>query len=148
MRKTVSLPYLALLTLTSLGSGCTKPASPAQKRIDKVWTARQVDQNGTTVYSRGAVASVNPAYMRWKLDLSAPPVASYTDVDGSVFIGQYAVPTDNTLTLTALAPQPKATDGTMVFTINALEDNTLTLTNQVGSGYPNGTTTVYALTNP
>lgn len=149
MRKTHYTASLAITTLFFLFMGCkgNSPA-PVSERIAKVWTASRVDENSTTVFTRGGTGNIRPTYTNWKLDLSSPPTARYTEWDGNTFTGQYTVTNDNTLTLTGLNPPPTGTNGTITFTINSIDDTNLKLTNNATSAKTGGTTNVYTLTNP
>lgn len=148
MRKTHSFILFSLVTLSSLLLGCkgNQPA-PVSERIAKVWTASKVDENSTTVYTKGASNNIRN-YSGFKLDLSAPPTVKYTEYDGNTFVGQYSVPDDNTLKLTNLNPSPTGDNGSITFTINSIDDTNLKLTRTTASQKTGGTTNVYTLTNP
>lgn len=149
MRKTSFIAFLSVLTLFSLLTGCgKKKVAPVSERIAKVWTARIVDQNSATVYTRGAAANVFN-YATFKLDLSAPPAVRYTEFDNTTFVGQYSVPTENRLVLTNLTPLPTGvTNGTIEFTIDSITDTELKLTRTTASVKTGNTTNKYTLSNP
>lgn len=150
MRETSFIAFLAVVTSFSMLMACKKPqAAPVSERIAKVWTAQKVDENSATVYTRGATANVRN-YSAFRLDLSAPPTVRYTDFDGATttFTGQYSVPSDNRLVLTALTPVPTGTNGTIEFTIGNLSDNSVTLTRTTPSQKTGNSTNVYTLSNP
>ena len=127
--------------------GCKKtPTPPVSELIAKVWTASKVEENNVTVYTRGATTQIRD-YSKFKLDLSKPPAVSYTEYEGNTFVGQYAVPDDQTLNLTNL--NPALSDGPSVsFTINAIDDNNLVITKTKGSLKTGGTVNKYTLTSP
>ncbi|GAB3941849.1 hypothetical protein GCM10028805_05670 [Spirosoma harenae] len=128
------------------GCGGSKVA-PVSERIAKVWTASKVDENSTTVYTKGGTANIRD-YSKFKLDLSKAPTVTYTEYDGNTFTGQYSLPDDNTLKLTNLNPSPTGDNGAITFTINSIDDSNLKLTRQTASQKTGGTTNVYGLTNP
>lgn len=149
MRKTSFLAFLTVVTLFSLLTGCgKKKIAPVSERIAKVWTAQKVDENTSTVYTKGATANVRN-YSGFRLDLSKPPAVTYTEFDSNTFTGQYSVPSDTRLVLTNLTPSPTGvTNGTIEFTISNLTDNSVTLTRTTASQKTGGSTNVYTLTNP
>ncbi|GAB4036617.1 hypothetical protein GCM10028774_29370 [Spirosoma jeollabukense] len=126
--------------------GCKKTSTPpVSELIAKVWTATKVEENNVTVYTKGGTSNVRD-YTKFKLDLSKAPTASYTEYEGNTFVGQYAVPDDQTLNLTNLNPPPS--DGpTIPFTINSIDDNTLVITKTKGSLKTGGTINKYTLTS-
>ncbi|GAA4407850.1 hypothetical protein GCM10023187_28990 [Nibrella viscosa] len=129
--------------------GC-KPAAkqPVSERIAKVWTARTVDENNTTVFTRGGTNNVRPAYSNFRLDLSSPTAVNLREFDNSSFSGQWEVQGENKLILKNLNPQPTGTNGTIEFTINTISDNELKLTRTTASQKTGGTMNVYTLSNP
>lgn len=148
MRKTQSIAFFSALALFSVILSCkSNKVAPVSERIAKVWTASKVEENSTTVFTKGATNNIRN-YAGFKLDLSAPPTARYTEYDGNVFVGQYSVPNDNTLTLTNLNPSPTGDNGSITFTINSIDDTNLKLTRTSASQKTGGTTNVYTLTNP
>ncbi|MVM40072.1 hypothetical protein GO730_24695 [Spirosoma sp. HMF3257] len=148
MRKTYFVAFLSVLTLFSLLMGCKgNKVAPVSERIAKVWTASKVDENSTTVYTKGGTNNIRN-YTGFKLDLSAAPTVKYTEYDGNTFTGQYSLPDDNTLKLTNLNPSPTGDNGTITFTINSIDDSNLKLTRTTASQKTGNTTNVYTLTNP
>ena len=84
MRKTSFTAFLSVAILFSLLTGCNKPkVAPVSERIAKVWTAQKVEENSTTVYTRGVTPFVRN-YSSFKLDLSKPPAVIYTDYDAPI----------------------------------------------------------------
>lgn len=148
MRKTHYIAFLSIITLFGALAGCNgnKPA-PVSERIAKVWTASKVDENKTTVYTRGGTANARN-YAPFKLDLSQAPTVRYTEFDGNTFVGKYSLPTDNRLVLTDLNPSPNGDNGTVEFTINSIDDNNLSLSRTKTSLKTGGTLNDYMLTNP
>lgn len=120
-----------------------------EDRINKAWTARQVTENSTTVYTKNGANNVRPGYTGFRLDLSTKYNATLVEFDGNRFTGTWKVENDNKLTLSALNPQPTGTNGTIeyTFTINDA-NNELVLTRSAASQKTGGTVNVYTLTNP
>ncbi|WP_026308518.1 hypothetical protein [Spirosoma spitsbergense] len=151
MKSTVYSSFgVALVTLLMVfgcGGGKTTVA-PVSERIAKVWSASKVDQNATTVYMKGGTANTVPGYSTFKLDLSSPTSARYTEVDGTTFIGTWSTPSDTRLVLSGLSPQPTGTNGTIEFTIGALTDTQLGLTRTTASQKTGGSINTYTLSNP
>ena len=148
MRKTYFASFISAVALFSLLMGCGgSKVAPVSERIAKVWTASKVDENSTTVYTKGAATNIRN-YASFKLDLSKAPAVSYTEYDGNTFVGQYSLPDDNTLKLTNLNPSPTGDNGTITFTINSIDDSNLKLTRTTASQKTGNTTNVYTLTNP
>ena len=148
MRKTHYIAFLSVVTLISVLIGCkgSKPA-PVSERIAKIWSASKVNEGTVTVYTKGGTANVRN-YGSFKLDLSQAPTVRYTEFDGNTFVGKYSVPSDNRLVLTDLTPSPTGANGTIEFTINSIDDSSVTLTRTTTSQKTGGTTNVYTLTNP
>ena len=148
MRKNPFLAFLSVVTLFSLLTGCGgSKAPPVSERIAKVWTARTIDENSQTVYTKGGTSNVRN-YANFKLDLSTAPTVKYTEFDGNTFTGQYSVPTDTRLILTNLNPAPTGTNGTIEFTIDGISDTELKLTRTTASQKTGNTTNKYTLSNP
>ena len=148
MRKTSVIALLSAMVLVGSLMGCKKTSTPpVSELIAKVWTASKVEENNVTVYTKGGTANVRD-YTKFKLDLSKPPAVSYTDYDGAnTFVGQYAVPDDQTLNLTNLNPAPS--DGPSIsFTINSIDDNNLVITSKTTRLKTGGTINKYTLTSP
>ncbi len=149
MKKTYLSALFCLLALVTLFSAC-KPAPPVPvaDKIAKAWTARKVDYNSTTVYTKGGTNNVVPTYNNFRLDLSSKTSATLVDFDGNRFTGTWSVPSDTRLVLTGLTPQPTGTNGTIEFTISGLTDTEVVLTRTAASQKTGGTINVYTLTNP
>ena len=148
MRKTHYIAFLSLVTLFGALMACGgNKIPPVSDRIAKVWTASKVDENKVTVYTKGGPTNVRN-YASFKLDLSKAPTVQYTEFDGNTFVGKYSVPADNRLVLTDLTPSPTGANGTIEFTINSIDDNTLSLSRTTASQKTGNTTNDYTLTNP
>lgn len=149
MKKTTFIALSLFFGLFILVSGCKKtPTPPVSERIAKVWTARLVDENQTTVYTRGGTTNVRPGYSNFKLDLSSATAVTLVEFSGEQFKGQWSVPTDTKLVLSNLSPQPTGTNGTIEFTIGTLTDTELVLTRTTASQKTGGTINKYTLSNP
>ncbi|WP_093830181.1 hypothetical protein [Spirosoma endophyticum] len=146
MRKTSVIALLSAMVLVGSLTGCKKTSTPpVSELIAKVWTATKVEEDNVTVYIKGGASNIRD-YAKFKLDLSKPPAVSYTEYDGNTFVGQYAVPDDQTLSLTNLNPPPS--DGPAVsFTINSIDDNNLVITRTKGSLKTGGKINKYTLTS-
>ena len=152
MKKTYLSAFLCVLVLATLFVGCKKPVkiAPVADRIAKAWTARKVDENSTTVYTKGVASNVRPGYSNFRLDLSSKPNATLVDWDGNRFNGTWALSGDTKLILSGLTPQPTGTNGTIEFNISGLNDTgtEVVLTRTAASQKTGGTINVYTLTNP
>jgi hypothetical protein len=152
MKKTYLSAFFCLLVLATLFAGCKKKTTvvPVADKIAKAWTARKVDENSTTVYTKGGANNVRPGYSNFRLDLSSKPNATLVDWDGNRFTGTYTVPSDTRLVLSGLTPQPTGTSGTIEFNISGLNDagTEVTLTRTAASQKTGGTINIYTLTNP
>ena len=148
MKKTYLSAVLCLLVLATLFVGCKKtPIVPTADRIAKAWTARKVDENSTTVYTKGGTNNVRPGYSNFRLDLSSKTSATLVDFDGNRFTGTWSA-TDTKLTLTGLNPQPTGSNGTIEFNLVVTSDNEIVLTRTAASQKTGGTINIYTLTNP
>ena len=103
-------------------------------------------ENSTVVYTKGATANVRN-YGSYRLDLSSPPKAILTDVDGSTTTGTYELQGDTKLTLSNLQPQPTGTGGTIAFTINAITATALDLTRTTANPRTGNSLNQYQLTS-
>ncbi len=151
MKKATYLLLLAGLSasLTSCGGEKTVALSD---RLRKVWTVRVAQENGTTVYTKGAASNAKPAYANVKLDLSdtQSQTARLTEVDNATFVGTWALSADEKkLTLSGLNPQPTGTNGTLDYAIEGeVTDTQLILNRTTASLKTGGTLNRYELTNP
>ncbi len=147
MKKTLLSFFVAVLGLVVFSCGSKDNPKSTAEKIGKIWTATKVDQNSTTVYTKGGTTNVQPGYSNFRLDLSSPSVVKYTEFDGNTFSGTWTT-TDQVLTLTGLTPQPTGTGGTIAFNISSLTDNSVVLTRTTTSQKTGGTTNTYSLSNP
>lgn len=142
------LYLLSLLTLAALLTGCPSKTKPVKDRIAHVWTARMVEENNQTVYTKGGTNNIRPGYSNFKLDLSNPPAVKITFVDGTQSTGQYSLPSDTQLSLTGLTPVPTGTNGQIDYTFTLTGESELVLTRTSADIKTGNTTNKYTLTNP
>ncbi|GAA4468222.1 hypothetical protein GCM10023189_53160 [Nibrella saemangeumensis] len=148
MKKSLFATLLSILVIGILAVGCKKPAPPpVSERIAKNWTARIVQENSTTVFTRGGTNNAKPGYSNFRIDLSTA-TATLREVDNNTFTGQWEVQGENKLILKNLTPQPTGTNGTIEFTIDSISDTELKLTRTTASQKTGGTMNVYTLSNP
>ncbi|GAB3898291.1 hypothetical protein [Spirosoma agri] len=148
MKKTSLIAFLSATLIVGLLMGCGGDKTPpVSERIAKVWTARSVNEDSQTVYTKGGTTNSRD-YTRFQLDLSNPPTVKYTDYDNIQVTGQYSVPSDTRLVLSNLSPAPSGTGGTIEFTINSISDSELVLTRNTPSQKTGNTTNKYTLSNP
>jgi hypothetical protein len=146
--KKITLLFLAATSIWAIVSCGSKAATPVSDLVKKTWTANIVKQNGTVVFTKGAASNTSPGYAGFKLNLSSPPAATLTDVDGNTFTGSYKLDSDTQLTLSGLNPAPTGTGGTITFTITTSNDTQLNLTRTTPSQKTGNTTNDYQLVNP
>ena len=137
------LPLLVLLTM----AGCNKDKTdPLSDRVKRTWTAQAVRENSTLVFTKGATTNVRN-YAPFRLDLSNPPSATLTDVDGNTFTGQYELQGEIKLVLKNLQPQPTGTGGTIELTINSATGTALDITRTTASPKTGNSLNQYQLTS-
>lgn len=140
---------LLLLLLPGLLAACKKKEdTPVKEVIAKKWTAKQVDENSTVVYTKGAANNIRLGYTQFLLDLSSPTAVIYREFDANEFTGTWDVINNEKLVLSALTPQPTGSNGTLEFTINSASATELVLTRLTASGKTGGSTNKYTLANP
>ncbi|MGA0559330.1 hypothetical protein ACO2Q8_21905 [Larkinella sp. VNQ87] len=146
MNKIFIVALVALVGIVT--TGCNKnKVKPISERVAKVWSAQKVEENNVVVYTKGGSNNVKPAYSQFTLDLSNPPTAVITQVDGFKSTGQYEVQGETKLILKNLSPAP--TDGpTIEYNIGSSTDNSLELTRTTADRKTGGTTNKYTLSNP
>lgn len=152
MRKTSVIALLLVTVFFSVLTGCKKePAPSVSELIAKNWTLTKVEETNVTVYTRGATNNIRD-YSKFRLNLSSPPTANYSDWDGVASTGKYTVPTDTRLVISDMNPQlttsSGGTAGTIEFTINSIDANNLVITRVGTSIKTGGTTNKYTFTNP
>lgn len=133
--------------LLLLGCGSPTKVTPVSERMAKVWTASKVNQNTTTVYTKGGTANTVPGYSNFRLDLSSSATVRFIEFDNNTFTGTWSVPSDNRLVLTGLTPAPTGTGGTIEFTIGTLNDTQLELTRTTASPKTGGSLNTYTLSD-
>lgn len=149
MRKTSVIVLLLATVLVGILAGCKKESPPpVSELIAKNWTASKVEENSVTVYNRSSTTANIRDYSKFRLNLSSPPTANYTDWDGIQSTGKYSVPTDQRLVITDMTPQLTGTNGTIEFTINSIDENNLKITRTAASPKTGNTINVYTLTSP
>lgn len=145
MRNNILKPALALL-FVAFAFSCKEKIEPVSERIKQVWQPRLVVQGSTTVFSRGGQNNIEQGYSSYRMNLSAAPAVTLTEVDGTSFTGTYSVDAEGTtLTLTGLNPIPTGTDGTLSYTISSFEDGELRLVLNANYAKTGGTTNTYTL---
>ncbi|SDH46077.1 hypothetical protein SAMN04487996_13827 [Dyadobacter soli] len=103
-----------LICLTVIAACQPKKVEPIN--IGKIWKAKTVKENGQLVYSEGSAANIRPSYTLFRLDLTAPDQAKFTDLDGRKLTGTWSLSTDNNrLILENLSPPPSLTSGNVEF---------------------------------
>ena len=149
MTRMFTVRSLAALVMAMLVISCLDHrAEPTSGLIMKVFTVRSVDENGTTVYTRGGAANIRPGYGTFMLDLSDANNVTLREFDGNVFKGQWLVPNNSQLTLVNLTPQPSGINGTIDFVINSITSTELVLTRTSTSQKTGGLIVKYTLTTP
>ena len=121
---------LSLFLLLACLAACQKTkVTPVSERIRKVWVAQLVQENAATVYTRGAINTIRPAYGKYQLDLSSAGIVKLTETDGNTFLGQWQVsPDGKTLILNSFSSEPPTgTNGRVEYSIVSAADNALTL---------------------
>ncbi|WP_304235515.1 hypothetical protein [Jiulongibacter sediminis] len=145
MKKTIAvLSIVAFFCLSSLS--CKKELT-TQERIAKVWVARIVKENSTIVYSSGGSNNIKPAYSSYRLNLSSPPTATITEIDGQSYTGTYSVQGDSKIVISGISPEPTGTNGVLEFNINSITEDNTELVVQLSTPYPKtgNTTNEYTL---
>jgi hypothetical protein len=152
MKKRVLFGLVLLAFGVVVGCKPKAPAKPVSELIRKRWTAREVKENGTTVYTKGASSNTKPGYASFVLDMSGATGNNVrlTAVDGNQFAGNWALSSDNkTLTLSNLSPQPTGSNGTLEYTINGTVTETqLNLVRTTPDPKTGNSTNDYQLVNP
>jgi len=140
---------LLLILLPGLLAACKKKEdTPVKEVIAKKWTAKQVDENSTVVYTKGATNNIRLGYTQFLLDLSSPTSVTYREFDANEFTGTWDVVNNEKLVLNTLTPQPTGSNGTLEFTITSASETELVLTRLTASGKTGGSTNKYTLANP
>lgn len=151
MKKSYAAIWCFVLSATLILSGCKDKTKPLSERIAKAWTAETVNQDNTTVYTRGASSNIVPGYSGYKLTLSVESgvnKATMVEFNNDSFVGTWELDGDTKLILKNLVPQPTGTGGTIQFTINSIDDSKLVITRLDASKKTGDTINKYTLTNP
>ena len=145
--KNLILTLLAL-TLFSCQKSTSTPTptvvSVAEK-ITKAWTANQVTEGNSVVYTKTGSNNIKAGYSKFKLDLSSKTSATLTEFDGNSFVGTWEIIGDKTLILKSLNPQPTDTNGTIEYTISEASTSVLKLTRSTTSSKTGGVSVAYVL---
>lgn len=146
MKKISSFLALALI-LASVSFSCKTKIDPFSKRVAKVWVARIVLENSSVVYSSGGSGNLKPGYSSYKLNLSSPPQATLTEIDGQTYSGTYTVDGENKIIISGITPEPTGTGGKLEYTVNSLSEDNSELILTLNGLYPKtgNTTNKYTL---
>lgn len=136
---------LSIILLFTLIVSCNTKIKPASERVKKIWTAKVVVENTTTVFTAGATSNVKPGYSTYSLDLSAPPKVTLRDIDGGSYTGTYDVSVANKLSLKGLTPQPTGTGGNLDFNMTIVSDTELKLVTTTAYPKTGNTNNTYTL---
>lgn len=105
-----------LIAILLLAACQPKKVEPAD--IGHIWKARTVKENGVLVYTEGSTGNIQPAYARFRIDLTNPDQVAFMDVDGRKLTGKWTLSTDNgRLILENLSPPPSESSGNIEFYI-------------------------------
>lgn len=142
--KTQTLLALAVALLMTNACNTKETSVPLSDQIRKVWSVQTATENGTLVYTKGTSNPIR-SYASYRLDLSNPPTATLTEVDGNTFTGQYSLQNDNRLILMNLNPQPTGTGGRLEYVLGAVTDNSMELSQSSTNLKTGSTQNVYRL---
>ncbi len=115
------------------------------EKIKKTWSANQVTEAGTVVYTKAGTTNTRPAYSKFKLDLSSASSATLTEFDGNSFTGTWEIVSEKTLILKGLSPQPTGTGGTIEYAITEATTAVLKLSRTTESPKTGGASVAYVL---
>lgn len=140
--------FLFALTLLACKSSTSTPTptvvSVAEK-ITKTWTANQVTEGSSVVFSKTGSTNIKAGYSKFKLDLSSKTAVTLTEFDGNSFVGSWELIGDKTLILKNLNPQPTDTNGSIEYTISEASSAVLKLTRTTTSSKTGGVSVAYVL---
>lgn len=151
MKKLHSLKLIllaAIVVVVFQNCGSKTKAKPLSEILKTVFYAKNVKHDGTVVYTKGAASNTEARYSKMKLDMSTGTSVSFTDFDGTTFVGTYVLSTDaKTLTLSGLTPSPTGANGTIVFTVTSFTEKPaeLVLTRSGASAKTGNTVNTYTL---
>jgi hypothetical protein len=147
--KNLTILLLAITFFACKKSGSTPTPTPTvisvAEKIKKSWTANQVTEAGTVVYTKAGATNTKPAYSKFKLDLSNASSATLTEFDGNSFTGTWEVVSDKTLILKGLTPQPTGTAGTIEYAITEATTAVLKLNRTTANAKTGGAAVSYIL---
>lgn len=140
--------FLLAITLFSCKKSTSTPTptviSVAEK-ITKSWTANQVTEGSSVVFSKTGSSNIKAGYSKFKLDLSSKTSVTLTEFDGNSFAGTWEVIGDKTLILKSLNPQPTDTNGSIEYSISEASTSVLKLTRSTTSSKTGGVSVAYIL---
>lgn len=145
--KNISI-FLLALTLLACSKSTSTPTPTVisvSEKITKSWTANQVTEGSSVVFSKTGSGNIKAGYSKFKLDLSSKTSATLTEFDGNSFTGTWEVIGDKTLILKSLNPQPTDTNGTIEYTISEASSTVLKLTRTTTSSKTGGVSVAYVL---
>ncbi len=156
MRKLIlSLPILFafMLIITGCGSKVVEPT--ATENLTKTWSVNIAKHDNTEVYKKGGTATV-AGYGNYRLTLSAASAATLTAVDGTTFVGKWALGSaDKVITLSDLksgagqTPTGSNPAGTIIYNITStITATAITLETAVKDLKAGNTTVNLQLVNP
>jgi hypothetical protein len=148
MKRIRPLMWSLFVAIGILSVSCKKDPPPLSERIAKAWAAETVREGSTVVFTKGGANNTKPGYSNFKMVFSNSGTVTLTEVDGTVFTGQWELSGDSRLILKNLTPQPTGTSGTIEFTISSFEDTMMTLTRTTSSVKTGGTINQYTLSAP
>lgn len=140
----LALSFFACKKSTSTPAPVVKEPTVAEK-IKKSWSANQVTEAGSVVYTKAGTTNIRPAYSKFKLDLSSVSSATLTEFDGNAFTGTWEVVSEKTLILKGLTPQPTGTGGTIEYAITEATTAVLKLNRTTANAKTGGAAVSYIL---
>ena len=151
MKRSFIVGLMAVLSLYIIMAGCKKKnPQPLSEKIAHVWTAQQVAESGSTVYTKGAANNIRD-YSKFTLDLSNATNVTITYQNGDVSRGTWALNGDSQLILSNLDPRPTTTSGpssTLTYAINSASDTQLVISRSDTDLKTGATSSTYTLTKP
>lgn len=145
MKASCILPPLGALFMLTMLSNCKKSENEPslEDQAKKVWVANQVTENAILVYDRSGGAKIRD-YGSFKLDLSAPPTVTLTEVEGSAMRGKYQIVDRDKLVLSDLNPIPTGTTGSITYNLT-LTDGSMDLQQTANNSKTGNTRNTYRL---
>ncbi len=149
--KNLTILLLALTFAACKKSTSTPAPAPVVKaptvaeKIKKSWSANQVTEGSTVVFTKAGATNTKPAYTKFRLDLSNAASATLTEFDGNAFTGTWEVVSDKTLILKGLTPLPSGSNGTIEYSITEASATVLKLSRTTESAKTGGQSVAYIL---